>query len=302
MASRSARLEAVAALITGPDGLDCGSDCRGHSTSPSSSPCRRAPPPARVSMAGSGVCGSNPTCRFAVGPVTSLQARFVEAPPPPPPPPPPPSPPPPPKLEVRIVKLTSARKAGRWRVIARIAVNKPVSARARVGRQRRTWGDRTVNVRAGTRSLTVPLTRRARRGKCWFRLVARTQAARGARSGHERSSLAVEPRSSRESEPRPQVGASRWKRPSPNALLALAGTIIGLVSGIAGLVFLFNPDLKPSGEAAKEAATLSQLRLRRERLIRRVPRSLRSPGHGLHGRPARPARSAASVPCADHGV
>ena len=89
------------------------------------------------------------------------------------PPPPPPSPPPPPKLEVRIVKLTSARRAGRWRVIARIAVNKPVSARARVGRQRRTWGDRTVKVRAGTRSLTVPLTRRARRGKCWFRLVVR---------------------------------------------------------------------------------------------------------------------------------
>ena len=74
--------------------------------------------------------------------------------------------------------------------------------------------------------------------------------------------MAVEPRSSRESEPRPQVAASRWKRPTPNALLALAGTIIGLVSGIAGLVFLFNPDLKPSGKAAKEAATLSQLRLR----------------------------------------
>jgi hypothetical protein len=43
-------------------------------------------------------------------------------------------------------------------------------------------------------------------------------------------------------------------------LLALAGTIIGLVSGVAGLVFLFEPDLKPSGEAAKQGATLSQLR------------------------------------------
>lgn len=55
---------------------------------------------------------------------------------------------------------------------------------------------------------------------------------------------------------------SGWKRPSPGALLALAGTIVGLVSGIAGLIFLFNPDLQPSGEAEEEAATLSQLRIR----------------------------------------
>jgi hypothetical protein len=55
---------------------------------------------------------------------------------------------------------------------------------------------------------------------------------------------------------------SGWKRPSPGALLALAGTIVGLVSGIAGLVFLFNPDLQPSGEAEEQAATLSQLRVK----------------------------------------
>jgi hypothetical protein len=67
--------------------------------------------------------------------------------------------------------------------------------------------------------------------------------------------LAVEP-------PRREAGASRWKRPSPTALLALAGTIVALVSGIAGLVFLFNPDLKPSAEAARQAATLSNLRMK----------------------------------------
>ena len=42
-------------------------------------------------------------------------------------------------------------------------------------------------------------------------------------------------------------------------MLALAGTIVGLVSGIIGLVFLFKPDLQPTGEAAEQAATLSQL-------------------------------------------
>ena len=62
--------------------------------------------------------------------------------------------------------------------------------------------------------------------------------------------------------PPPQAGGSRWKRQSPSALLALAGTIVALVSGIAGLVFLFKPDLRPTGEAARQAATLSHLRVR----------------------------------------
>ncbi len=59
-----------------------------------------------------------------------------------------------------------------------------------------------------------------------------------------------------------EAQSSRWKRPSVGALLALAGTIVALVSGIAGLVFLFKPDLKPSGEAAKQAATLSHLHVK----------------------------------------
>jgi hypothetical protein len=73
--------------------------------------------------------------------------------------------------------------------------------------------------------------------------------------------LAVKTQSSRRSR-RPQARASRWKRPSPSATLALAGTIVALISGIAGLVFLFKPDLKPTGEAAKQAATLSHLRMK----------------------------------------
>jgi hypothetical protein len=74
--------------------------------------------------------------------------------------------------------------------------------------------------------------------------------------------LAVKARSSRASRRRRRAAASRWKRPTPGALLALAGTIIGLVSGIVGLVFLFKPDLQPSGEAAKQAATFSRLSMK----------------------------------------
>ena len=118
-----------------------------------------------------GVCGTNPTCRFSVGPVTSVKARFVVAPPPPPPSPPPP---PPPKLQVQLTKLTGFRRAGRWHVTARIRSNKPVSARALVGRKRRTWGNRAANLRAGSSSLTIRLARRATRGRCWFRLTAKT--------------------------------------------------------------------------------------------------------------------------------
>jgi Divergent InlB B-repeat domain len=124
-----------------------------------------------------GVCASEPTCRFRAGPVTSLQARFVEAPPPPDQPPPtepPPREPQAPKLDVRITKLTAFRSAGRWRVAARIVTNKPIRTRARVGRMRQTWGDRTVNLRAGRSTLTLQLARRARSGKCWFALIART--------------------------------------------------------------------------------------------------------------------------------
>jgi hypothetical protein len=66
--------------------------------------------------------------------------------------------------------------------------------------------------------------------------------------------LAARSRTRRRKQP-----AAGWKRPSAGAALALAGTIVGLVTGIVGLVFLFKPDLQPTGEAAEQAATLTQL-------------------------------------------
>jgi hypothetical protein len=42
-------------------------------------------------------------------------------------------------------------------------------------------------------------------------------------------------------------------------VLALAGTIVALVSGVVGILFVLKPDLKPSGKAPKQAATLSRL-------------------------------------------
>jgi hypothetical protein len=59
-----------------------------------------------------------------------------------------------------------------------------------------------------------------------------------------------------------------WRPPSAGAALALAGTIVGLVSGIVGLVFLFKPDLQPSGEADEQAATLSRLSVKEDASFR----------------------------------
>ena len=149
---RVSRTGSGSGRITGHD-LDCGNDCR-EPLDFAKIVTLQAEPAAGSRFDGwIGVCGSNPTCRFAVGPVTCRPGPLRQRrPPPPPPPPPPPSPPPPPRLEVRIVKLTSARQAGRWRVIARIAVNKRVSARARVGRQRRRGATRpSRSVRAPAR-------------------------------------------------------------------------------------------------------------------------------------------------------
>jgi hypothetical protein len=55
-------------------------------------------------------------------------------------------------------------------------------------------------------------------------------------------------------------------------VLALAGTVVALVSGLVGLIFVLKPDLKPSGKAPTQAATLTQLKVepapRREYLAR----------------------------------
>jgi hypothetical protein len=125
-----------------------------------------------------GVCGEDRACRFNVGPVSSVQARFLpmQPPPPPPPPPPQPTPPPPPlpsRLTVRVTSVSAARAAGRWRVAARVVTNQRATARGRVGRGRRVWGDRNFVLRAGTNTLTMRLVPRATRGTCWFTLVAR---------------------------------------------------------------------------------------------------------------------------------
>jgi hypothetical protein len=44
-------------------------------------------------------------------------------------------------------------------------------------------------------------------------------------------------------------------------VLAVAGAIVALVSGLLGLLFLLKPDLKPSGKAPTQAAKLSELRV-----------------------------------------
>jgi hypothetical protein len=131
-----------------------------------------------------GVCGNSAACRFNAGPVTSVRARFLPggaSQPPPQPPPtqppptqPPPTQPPPPttRLAVRIVGASAVRVNGRWRVAARVVANQPVRVRGRVGRGRATWADRTFRLPRGTTLVRFQLSRKARAGVCWLRLVA----------------------------------------------------------------------------------------------------------------------------------
>lgn len=44
-------------------------------------------------------------------------------------------------------------------------------------------------------------------------------------------------------------------------MLTIAGTIVALVSGVIGLLFVLDPNLKPSGKAPTQSAKLSQLRI-----------------------------------------
>ena len=61
-------------------------------------------------------------------------------------------------------------------------------------------------------------------------------------------------------EKREEGGGGR-RRLTTGATLAFAGTVVGLVTGIAGLVFLFRPDLQPTPDEppAAQSATLSKL-------------------------------------------
>ena len=74
---------------------------------------------------------------------------------------------------MRVTSLTASRVKGRWRVAARVVANQRVRVRARVGRVKRTWADRTVTLQRGATTVRLQLAPRATAGVCWFNLVAR---------------------------------------------------------------------------------------------------------------------------------
>ena len=104
-----------------------------------------------------GVCGTDDTCRFAAGSVTTIEARFDVSPPPPPPPPPPPSPPPPvfaAKLVSVSVRGTGARRA----IVFVLLVDRPARVNARLLKRSKTKITRSYGLAKGrnARRLAVP--------------------------------------------------------------------------------------------------------------------------------------------------
>jgi hypothetical protein len=120
-----------------------------------------------------GVCSTSPHCEFSAGAVTSVRASFRKAAPPPPPPPPPspPAPPPPPAVSARILAISVTRTRRGRTVVARIRVNLPTRAQARVERRRRALARREFGRGAGVRVLRVPLRRTVARGPAQFVVV-----------------------------------------------------------------------------------------------------------------------------------
>jgi List-Bact-rpt repeat protein len=120
-----------------------------------------------------GVCSTSPHCEFSAGAVTSVRANFRKAAPPPPPPPPPSPPPPPapPAFSPRILGISVTRTRRGRTVVARIRVNLPTRAQARVERRRRALARREFRLGAGVRVLRVPLRRTVARGRAQFVVV-----------------------------------------------------------------------------------------------------------------------------------
>ena len=119
-----------------------------------------------------GVCSTSPHCEFSAGAVTSVRAIFRKAAAPPPPPPPSPPPPPaPPAFSPRILGISVTRTRRGRTVVARIRVNLPTRAQARVERRRRALARREFRLGAGVRVLRVPLRRTVARGRAQFVVV-----------------------------------------------------------------------------------------------------------------------------------
>lgn len=140
-------------------------------------------------------CSDAPTCTLNAGPVTAVRALFepLPAPPAPPAPPTPPTPPAPPapspapdpspptpgtlKLALQVVDVSAHRVGGRYRVVARLKVNKRVNARLTVARGSRVVGQRLVPLGAGRTKTSVGLAKGTRPGRAW--LVLRVRDADG---------------------------------------------------------------------------------------------------------------------------
>ena len=59
----------------------------------------------------------------------------------------------------------------------------------------------------------------------------------------------------RSSPPDEEKPAKRW----PSSLLGQVATLVSVLSGVVGLVFLLNPDAQPERASAQRSATLAML-------------------------------------------
>ncbi|HEY7622820.1 MAG TPA: hypothetical protein VH834_23810 [Solirubrobacteraceae bacterium] len=147
------------------DLLDCGSECTADQTFGDAQSLQAAPDPGSRFAGWRGACGSAPSCRLAVGPVTAVTAVFehvasqngpVNG----------PTPTPTPSLrKSRLVKL-NVRGHGRKRaILMRVELGGPSTVRARLLRGRRLVTARRWQLKAGSYLLRMKVPARVRPGR-----------------------------------------------------------------------------------------------------------------------------------------
>jgi hypothetical protein len=152
--------------------LDCGTSCAIDDLAFGANETLQATPDPGSRFTGwRGACGSGPTCRLAVGPVTAITAVFERA----VAPQPGPGPTPGPSLrKPRLVKLNVRGHGKRRAILMRVELGAPGTVKARLLRGRRQVTARKWQLQAGSYLLRMKVPARVRPGKYRVGLTVRS--------------------------------------------------------------------------------------------------------------------------------
>ena len=170
-----------------------------------------------------GVCATGTTCRFSAGSVTTIGARFDLI-----------------KRQALVASLLKVSVKGR--VIAiRVRVDRKSKLTARLLKHGKTVAKKGFSLTTGRNIRSFRVPRRVKPGayRLSLKIVAGSDSRtspNGSRSGGRAELATAGKQQNAPAEPREGRGMGYAKQ---------AGVVVGLISGVVGLVFLFFPQLRP---------------------------------------------------------